>query len=97
MIQMSELMNKLTKDSIRSQMNLIFSMMRFLSTIMDMAAENDIVRGTLSDTAEGIFNQAAVLNRDVNEYIAALPEGRVSILTHRNNKAGDENEKDIRR
>jgi len=71
---MSELMNKLTKDNIRSQLNLIFAMMRFLATIMDMAADNSMVRKTVSGTAEGIFNQAAILFRDVSEYIAALPD-----------------------
>ena len=94
MILVSELMNKLTKDNIRSQLNLIFAMMRFLSTIMDMAIDNDMVRETLTGTAEGIFNQAAVLYRDVDEYVTALPENkeRVSILPCRNNIAGEENE-----
>lgn len=91
---MSELMNKVSKDNIRGQLNLIFSMMKFLSTIMDMAADNDMVCITLSNIAEDIFNQAAVLYRDVDEYIAALPdtEGRVSIQPYRNNKAGEDDE-----
>jgi len=33
-----------------------------------------MVRKTVSGTAEGIFNQAAILFRDVSEYIAALPD-----------------------
>ena len=70
------------------------SLMRFLSTRMDIAADSDMVRETLYGTAEGIFNQAAVLFRDIDQYVAALPEckERVSRLPCRKNIAGDGNE-----
>ena len=69
---MSELMNDVSKESIRSQMNLIFAMMRFLATVLDLAQNNEMVRSTLNSMSEGVLEQAAVLFRDVGEYITKL-------------------------
>ncbi len=69
---MSDLMNKISKESIRGQMNLIYSMLKFLSTILDLALENPLACETIDSTAEALFEQAAVLYRDVNEYAAKL-------------------------
>ena len=59
---MSELMNDVSKENISSQMNLIFAMMRFLA----------MVRSTLSSMSEGVLEQAAVLFREVGEYVTKL-------------------------
>ena len=71
---MSELMNDVSKENIRSQMNLIFTMMRFLATVLDLAQNNEMVRSTLNSMSEGVLEQAAVLFRDVGEYVAQLSE-----------------------
>ena len=69
---MSEMMNDVSKENIRSQMNLIFAMMRFLATVLDLAQNNEMVRSTLNSMSEGVLEQAAVLFRDVGEYVAHL-------------------------
>ena len=84
---MSETMNKISKDSIRGQMNLLFAMMKFLSTVLDLALENQMACDTINSTAEAVFEQAAVLYRDVSEYTTELS---------RNTEEGDDNEKNIR-
>ena len=91
---MSELMNTVSKDNIRSQMNLLFSMMRFLATILDLALDNQMACDTVSITAEGILKQATLLYRDVGTYVAALSdrEGRTTDSDGRNAMVGDENE-----
>ncbi len=91
---MSELMNKVSKDSIRAGLNLVYSMMRFLSMIIDMAATSKIARDTLVITAEAILNQAAELYADVGNYANAIANdaGRVSASQCRNDNTGDDNE-----
>ena len=69
---MSEMMNDISKGGIRTQMNLIFAMMRLLATILDMAQNSQIACDTLDSTAEGIFEQAAILFRDVKDYTSAV-------------------------
>ena len=69
---MSELQNDISKGSIRTQMNLIFSMMRLLATILNMAHDSQMARDTLDTTAEGIFEQAAILYHDVKDYISVV-------------------------
>ena len=71
---MSETRNELTKGNIRCQMNLIFAMMRFLTTILDMAPDNVMVCETLASMAQGIYEQADILRRDVGSYILALSD-----------------------
>ncbi len=71
---MSELINDVSKNGIRSQLNLIFSMMRFLATILDMAPENKMVQETVSNIADGVTKQAAILKHDVGEYISTLSD-----------------------
>ena len=69
---MSDIQNDISKGNIRTQMNLIFSMMRLLATILNMAQGSQMARDTLDTTAEGIFEQAAILYRDVKDYISAV-------------------------
>lgn len=69
---MSDLMNNVSKDNIRSEMNLIYTMMKFMSTILDMVPDSKIARDTLCSTAEGVFSQATDLYRDVGNYAAAI-------------------------
>ena len=69
---MSEMMNDISKGGIRTQMNLIFAMMRLLATILDMAQSSQIACDTLDSTAEGIFEQAAILFCDVKDYTSAV-------------------------
>lgn len=71
---MSEMRNDICKSSIRSQLNLIFAMMRLLATILDMAPENEMVCETLVSMAKGVSEQADVLCNDVGSYISALSE-----------------------
>lgn len=71
---MSELKNDISKGCIRTQMNLIFAMMRLMATILDMAMNNKIACDTLDSTAEGVFEQAAILFRDIKEYTSAISE-----------------------
>ncbi len=94
---MSEAMNNISKDNIRSGLNLIYSMMRFLTTIMDMAATNKIARDTLVITAEGILNQAAELYADIGNYATTISDnaGRTSASQCQNSKVGDKNETNI--
>ncbi len=91
---MSEQMNNVSKDNIRAGLNLVYSMMRFLAMIIDMAATSKIARDTIVTTAEAILNQAAELYSDVGNYATAIANdaGRVSTLQCRNDKTGDDNE-----
>ena len=65
---MSDLMNSISKDNIRSEMNMIFTMLKFIATILDMVPDSHVARETLVSTAEGILNQVAELYRDIGIY-----------------------------
>ena len=65
---MSELMNKVSKENIRASLNLLYSMMKFLSMLLDLAQENPTACETLTVTADGLFEQTAVLYRDICSY-----------------------------
>ena len=69
---MSELKNDVSKSNIRTQMNLIFAMMRLLATILDLAIDSQMVCDTLDTTVEGIIEQTAILYRDVKEYTSVV-------------------------
>ncbi len=69
---MSELMNKISKENIRAGMNLLYSMMKFLSMLLDLAVDSSAARETLTDTACGLFEQTAILFRDINAYAETL-------------------------
>lgn len=71
---MSKLHNEIRKDVIRSQLNLIYAMSRLLVTILDMAPDNEIARETLLKVSEGVYEQAAVLYRDMETYTSAVSE-----------------------
>ena len=75
-------MNNVTKNNLRTQMNLLFSMMKFLSTILDLTQDSPTVQKTLAVTAEGFFDQAAVLFRDISAYTEALAEDSKRVLQH---------------
>ncbi len=89
---MSELKNDVSKGCIRTQMNLIYAMMRLLASVLDLAIDSELVCDTLSKTAEGIFEQAAILYRDIEDYTAAITDNRQRIqpICCRISKEGDE-------
>ena len=87
---MSDLMNQVSKDNIRADMNLLYAMMKFMAMILDLLQDSKVARETLAITAQGLSEQANTLLRDVGEYVSALPEDkRVSALDYRNGKEGD--------
>lgn len=65
---MSELMSRISKENIRGKMNLLFTLMKFISMLLDMASDNQMARETLTDTASGLFEQTAVLFHDISAY-----------------------------
>ena len=69
---MTAFMNDVKKDGIRCEMNLIFSLMRLLSTILDMAPNSEPARSTANSVADRIWEQAAALRFEVDQYITAL-------------------------
>lgn len=64
--------NEISKGGIRTQMNLIFAMMRLLATILNMAKSSQLACDTLDTTAESIFEQAAILYRDIRDYTSSI-------------------------
>ncbi len=71
---MSEIRNEISKLNIRGQLNLIFAMSKLLVSILEMAPDSKVARDTLSKTTEGVFEQAAILYRDIEDYTAAVSE-----------------------
>lgn len=69
---MLQMKNDASKGNIRTQMNLIFAMMRLLATILDLAIDSQMVCDTLDTTVEGIIEQTAILYRDVKEYTSVV-------------------------
>ena len=69
---MSGLMNNISKDNIRTSLNLLYTMMKFLSMLLDLAVDSQMARETLTDTASGLFEQTAVLFHDISTYAEAL-------------------------
>ena len=67
---------EVSKGSIRSTMNLLFSMMKFLAVLLDLAQENSLACETLAVTADGMFQQAAELYRDINQYSEMVSEAK---------------------
>ena len=65
---MSEIRNEISKLNIRGQLNLIFAMSKLLVSILEMAPDSKVACDTLNKTAEGVFEQAAILYRDIEEY-----------------------------
>ena len=65
---------EVNKGSIRSTMNLMYSMMRFLSVLLDLAQENPLACETLAVTADGLFQLGAELYRDINLYSEMVSE-----------------------
>ena len=69
---MSELMNNVSKENIRASLNLLYSMMKFTSMLLDLAVDSEAARETLTDTASGLFEEAAVLFHDISVYAEML-------------------------
>lgn len=67
---------EVSKGSIRSTMNLMYSVMKFLSVLLDLSSENPLACETLAVTADGMFQQAAELYRDINQYSEMLSEAQ---------------------
>ena len=89
-------MNKVCKDNIRASLNLLYSMMKFMNTVMDLVQGSQVARDTLAITAQGLSEQADLLLKDVGEYVSALSDDkRVSASDHRIEMAGDKNETHI--
>lgn len=65
---------ELSNDGIRGQMNLVYSMMRFIATILNMAKDSPLARETISVTAEGLLEQCAILYRDISQYVELTSE-----------------------
>lgn len=72
---MSEQMNSISKDSIRTEMNLVYTMLKFISMLLDMVQDTPLARETLTVTADGMFQQAAELFRDINIYADTVSKG----------------------
>ena len=70
---MTKLMDKLSKENIRSSMNLVFTLMKFISMLLELAPDNVTARETLISTADSLFQQTAVLGCELNEYVKAMP------------------------
>ena len=72
---------EVSKGNIRSTMNLLYSMMKFLSVLLDLASENPLACETLAVTADGMFQQAAELYRDIHQFSEKVSEAeeRVSV------------------
>lgn len=69
---MPDVRNEISKLNIRGQLNLIYAMSKLLVSILDMAPDSKVARDTLNKTAEGVFEQAAILYRDIEEYTSAV-------------------------
>ena len=70
-------------------MNLIYSMMRLLAAILDMASESETTRETLNSMAESVWEQAAVLQYDVKKYLSALNDDGNKVNNDNNKKEND--------
>ena len=69
---MSELRNDISKMNIRGELNLLFTMSKFIVNILDQAQDSKIAADTLCTMAESLFNEAAYVLTVVNEYTAGL-------------------------
>ena len=69
---MTKLMNQLTKENIRSTMNLVFTQMKFLSMLLELAPDNLTARETIIATTDSLFQQTAVMCHDINMYVQTV-------------------------
>ena len=58
----------ISKGNIRVTMNLLFSMMKFISALLDLVPDNQMAQETLVGTASSLFEQTAVLFHDISAY-----------------------------
>lgn len=56
------------KDDIRATMNLLYTVMRFISMLLDLVPDNQLAQETLVGTASSLFEQTAVLFHDISAY-----------------------------
>lgn len=78
---MSEMMNKVSKENIRASLNLLYTMMKFLSMLLDLAVDSQAARETLTDTANGLFEQTALLFHDICMYAKALSDEGIQVAS----------------
>ena len=69
---MTEVSSNLSKVMIRSQLRMINTMMRLMSSVLDMAPDNVMVRETLESMSEHVWEASAVLKLDVGKYLTAI-------------------------
>ena len=69
---MSEIRNEVLKQSIRGELNLIYSMSKMIVSILDAAADNAIACDTLRSVAGSMLSQVAYLHGKVNDYTEGL-------------------------
>lgn len=69
---MSEIRNEISKMTIRSELNLLFTMSKLIVTILDAAEDNPIAASTLRSVSESLLEQAAYLCGKVNLYTEGI-------------------------
>lgn len=72
---MSEPMNEISKLNIRTELNLIFALMKGLANILDMAIDLPVACSALKSGAQALFVQSGDLLTDVTRYADALNKG----------------------
>ena len=69
---MTKLMNQLSKENIRGTMNLVFTQMKFLSMLLELAPDNITARETIIATTDSLFQQTAIMAHDINMFIQTI-------------------------
>ena len=69
---MSEVRNEISKQEIRSELNLLYAMSKMIVTVLDAAADNQIACDTLRSVSESLLNQAAYCCGKVSMYTEKL-------------------------
>lgn len=67
---MSETKKQISRMGIRQILNLIFTMMKLLATVLEMEPDGELVLDTLASVTDGIRKEVEALVDDVNRYIA---------------------------
>ena len=77
---MSEPMNEITKLNIRTELNLIFALMKGLANILDMAGDLPVARSALKSGAQAVFVQSGDLLTDITKYADAMQDEGSAIV-----------------
>ena len=75
-----ETRTEISKDDIRATMNLLYSMMKFISVLLDLAPDNQMAQETLVGTASSLFQETAVLFHDISAYAEMASEDSKRVL-----------------